>query len=589
MRRLVLVQGRNETPVASLLHALGVIFTPLSLSEALAVSAESAAEDSSLIISEEELASAAGTCGPAILQELISRYSRVLVYPFRGSPPSLRALSECVEGHVEVILLSPGPDSAYSVRRDASAAGPFAGLTVGGLNAETDHGLLIRDSPYPVDHIVSVRDCGLLTRITLPSTELFVICSTAVFDVDVEMVKNLEVRQCFSALVPLLFFLRRSEAVLWRSSYPAANVIIDDLNLRPNYGFVNAERLARHVDELRYAVSVAFIPWNCDRTSPKVAELFRCRWPHLSVCVHGCDHVGAEFSTSSLPASAPMIALSLERMRRLKATTGLAYDRVMVFPQGKFSGPCMQALRQSQFLAAVNTELVDDVTHRGVRAAELLAPAITSHGGFPLFLRRKAVEPLENFALDLLLGKPCLVVTHHDDFKRGMQPLGSLVESLNALSPTLHWTNLEEIVSRTYSLRSVNATDAEIRLYASMTTLEPQEDDGEITCSKAEPLAAKDFEVLIGGEPVKSARDGADLTFRTMRRAERAVAEVRISPIASSCLPNYPLSYRTRVTARRYLSEIRDNYVSRSSWAAAVVRSTRQVLKRSAGVKVRLP
>src|SRR5207249_8763448 len=115
----------------------------------------------------------------------------------------------------------------------------------------------------------------------------------------------------------------------------------------------------------------------------------------------------------------------------------------------------------------VNTELIDERAQRGVRAGELLKPAITSFAGFPLFMRRKASQPIANFALDLLLGKPCFVVTHHDDFRQGMQPVASLVTALNALSPSLHWTNLATILSRTYSTRMNAALAVEVRLFAS--------------------------------------------------------------------------------------------------------------------------
>src|SRR5262249_33119601 len=162
---------------------------------------------------------------------------------------------------------------------------------------------LIGDSPYPIQYIISASDRGLFTRVQLPSCELFVISSTAVFDVEAELLKNLDVRQCFSALVPLLLFLRHSQTTSWRGSYPAANIIIDDLNLRPHYGFVHVPTVAEHAAQLGYAVSIAFIPWNCDRTSRTVTELFRSRSPQLSVAIHGCDHMGAEFSTASSAAS----------------------------------------------------------------------------------------------------------------------------------------------------------------------------------------------------------------------------------------------------------------------------------------------
>src|SRR5262249_57327851 len=167
-----------------------------------------------------------------------------------------------------------------------------------------------------------------------------------------------------------------------------------------------------------------------------------------------------EFATQSVADSLPLVATSLERMRALSARTGLRHDKVMVFPQGRFSRQAMEALRQSEFMAAVNTELLDHSTQRGVRAAELLAPAIMSYAGFPLFLRRKMSEPLANFALDLLLGKPCLIVTHHSDFERSMEAFAAIVRSLNRLETRLRGADLEDIVWRVYySLRTRQCDD----------------------------------------------------------------------------------------------------------------------------------
>jgi hypothetical protein len=277
-----------------------------------------------------------------------------------------------------------------------------------------------------------------------------------------------------------------------------------------------------------------------------------------------------------------MIALSLDRMSSLRANTGVGYDKVMVFPQGKFSLHAMEALRQSDFIASVNTELIDDRTGRGVRGLELLRPAITTYGGFPLFLRRKAQEPIANFALDLLLGKPCLIVTHHDDFRQGMQPFTSLVESLNGLGPVLHWTNLETIVRRTYSVRRIDGS-AEARLFASATVIDPKDVGTDVCFSKAEPLADGEFQIFVAGQPVKGQREGTDVTFRSAIPATGPTAvEVRMSSPPAIPFQSRPLSYRTRVATRRYLSEIRDNYVSRSPRATAAVRSARRFLKGSA-------
>ena len=582
-----LLESAGGTPVARLLDALGVVFDRRPLAEALGVSPPPPPTGSAAILSEDELNRWIGVDGKRrlLLKDLASRYRHVLIYPFHGTAEGLSAISECVQGTAEATPPANGGPSCFSVTAKFSASGPFAGLQIDSGNAATDRLLLIRDSPYPTDYVVSLGDRGLFTRVQLPSSEIFVISSTAAFDVEAELHRNLDIKQCFSGLVPLLLFLRHCQAAFWRSSYPAANIIIDDLNLRPNYGFVNVHTVAEHVAELGYALSIAFIPWNCDRTSRTVTELFRSRTPHLSVVIHGCDHMGAEFSTPSPAASLPMIALSLDRMSSLRANTGVGYDKVMVFPQGKFSLHAMEALRQSDFIASVNTELIDDRTGRGVRGLELLRPAITTYGGFPLFLRRKAQEPIANFALDLLLGKPCLIVTHHDDFRQGMQPFTSLVESLNGLSPVLHWTNLETIVRRTYSVRRTDGP-AEARLYASATVVDSKDVGTNVCFSKAEPLAHKAFQIFVGGQPVTSERQGSDLTFRSViPAAQPTAAEVRMSPTPAVTVSGPPLTYRTRVATRRYLCELRDNYVSRSSLATAAVRSARRILKGSAVAK----
>jgi hypothetical protein len=287
--------------------------------------------------------------------------------------------------------------------------------------------------------------------------------------------------------------------------------------------------------------------------------------------------MGSEFSTSSADASLPMIGLSLDRMRALAARTGVQYDRVMVFPQGRFSAPAMHALRQSDFLAAVNTELVDDRAQRGVPARELLKPAITSYAGFPLLLRRKLEAPPADFALDLLLGKPCLVVTHHDDFQRGMEPFASLVRALNTLEPTLRWTNLESIVSGTYSTRRTMTGSVDVRLVAASTVVAAADvgSASTVNFAKAEPLAEEDFEFLVDGRKVPVSRMGDEIVFSAPRRASTTTVDVRMSSPKPRPVAHRPLRYRARVATRRYLSEFRDNYVARSTLATAAVRALR--------------
>src|SRR5262245_34865950 len=139
MTSLVLLESAELTAVQRLLEALGVVFERRSLAQALQLVQGSSAPRPALILSEEQLVRAAGVgADPETrLQELLSRYRHILVYPFRGSPDGLRALSTCVEGQAEAAPVSAtaGP---YSVVSGFTAAGPFQALSVSVRNSQTD-------------------------------------------------------------------------------------------------------------------------------------------------------------------------------------------------------------------------------------------------------------------------------------------------------------------------------------------------------------------------------------------------------------------------------------------------------------------
>jgi hypothetical protein len=237
----------------------------------------------------------------------------------------------------------------------------------------------------------------------------------------------------------------------------------------------------------------------------------------------------------------------------------------MVFPRGEFSSEAMRALRASSLLAAVNTELIDCRTGSGVKSAELLQPAITSFGGFPLFLRRRAEEPASNFALDLMLGKPCLTVTHHQYFEPGLKPLRSVVETLNRLEPDMKWTNLSRGISSTFSISRSPELPAKVRLYSSRTTLE-------LCPEETADFAAEFYKDEQGSEPVQAfvngvqvqVHNGRPVQFSVSRPKDRTLTvDVKSGTWPADLEVRQGAKRRLKVAARRYLTEVRDNYLDR--------------------------
>ena len=87
------------------------------------------------------------------------------------------------------------------------------------------------------------------------------------------------------------------------------------------------------------------------------------------------------------------------------------------------------------------------------------------YGCFPIFTRRYAHHGLENFAFDLLLGKPCLIVSHHDFFKDNCAELIELIEKLQSLNCCLRWRPLGEVIRRACRRRVIGVGAEEVEMY----------------------------------------------------------------------------------------------------------------------------
>jgi hypothetical protein len=577
MNQLVVPESSQSSPVCDLMAALGASFATSRLERRLV---EGENSSGALLLSESqfvELCEAGSR--PGSLAELAPGFANILVYPFSGTPKAVETLQSLVGGRVSVAAMSSSASTDYVVASSRSVCGPFAGLRIRGVLCGQDVALRVEGAAYPSEAIVTNNVGSLLTKFDLAGVNLFVLSSRAVFDISAEHLRNLDITQCFSGLVPLLFFLRHCQISLPASPLRWAHWVIDDPNLRPRYGFLDLKGLVHCVRETGAAASIAFIPWNHKRTSREIVDLFKDNWPQLSICVHGCDHTGSEFSTKTMSAAMPLIDLAMRRMSRLQAETALGWERVMVFPQGRFSGEAMRALRASEMLAAVNTELLDCQTGEGVKGGELLKPAIMSFGGFPLFMRRPAEETAANFALDLILGKPCLIVTHHQYFENGLNSLRSAVETLNGLEPELTWTNLERGILSTYSVSAGAGEGVGVRVYSSRTLFIPP-GVGTLLVSKAE-TDPETVEVFVDGMHVAAKPVNGDIQF-AIRSSNREAVTIE----ARSSVPVKPqleqsTKYRLKVTARRYLTEVRDNYLCRFPKLTARAASLQQMLQRA--------
>lgn len=234
-----------------------------------------------------------------------------------------------------------------------------------------------------------------------------------------------------------------------------ASIIIDDLLIKNNYGFLNYRKLLNLMDAYNFFTTIAFIPWNYKRSDKKIADLLRARRDRFSICVHGCDHTKGEFANTHPKFLDSKVRLATARMIEHEKRTGIPFERIMVFPQGKFSIQSMESLKRNRYIGAVNTESISVNGHISLNISDYLKCKIMKYSNFPLFLRNNPEEAID-FAFDLFFGKPAFIVLHHDYLKNGYQRLIDLVNKINACSQKIKWDSIGNIIRNFIPINTIS-------------------------------------------------------------------------------------------------------------------------------------
>lgn len=245
-----------------------------------------------------------------------------------------------------------------------------------------------------------------------------------------------------------------------------ACLIIDDPLLRPRYGCLDYENLLEEMKIHNFFTEIAFIPWNYRRSEAKAVQLFADNSLYYAICVHGCNHAGNEFGGVNYEELGALSSTALWRMEQHKRLTGLPYDPVIVFPQGRFSSVAMRVLKEQGYLAAFNSTL-RATDGEEPPAGEYRRPATTIYHGFPLFLRRYPKDR-SHFIQDIASGRPIIIVEHHGAFRNGYKAITDLVDWVNGLGD-IRWTSLlhiaEYYLGKNAAATAQNAGPSPSRLY----------------------------------------------------------------------------------------------------------------------------
>jgi hypothetical protein len=455
-------------------------------------------------------------------------------------------------------------------RELAEVSGPMTGVEVS-LQLRREDTVLagVPNEESGFATVVSAGGDPVFVRFQKSGIPIFFCASSHMINIDQTVGPGFyDVKEHFCSVVPLVMFVRFIfPEIAWQPQELGACLIIDDPLLRRRYGSCDFGVLRDLMRQYGFTTNIAFIPWNWRRTSPSAGKLFRNESDAFSVSIHGCDHIDAEFGETSPRILNNRAKLALSRMRNHDTRTGIHHDPVMVFPQGVFSSECPKVLKRNGFLAAVNTETHPaDSSTVATQIRDVWDVAIMRYGDFPIFTRRYAHHGLENFAFDLLLGKPCLIVSHHDFFKDGCAELIELIEKLRSLNCSLHWRPLGEVIRRACRRRVNEAGVEEVEMYANELLIHnPLDRVINVNIRKRENEPDLVSEVQCDRKP---------LMWTTID--DHVVFEERIKPCGERHLQVFyreqeeaekvdrSLRFELSVAMRRILSELRDNYFSRS-------------------------
>lgn len=508
--------------------------------------------------------------------------SSVYVYGFQDTIPSrmlLRFLTGAPDGEIRKPVAR---EARVSVTSDfPEMCGPMSGIHASVHLAENDFYFEFKEQTEERQCIIAANCGEIFVSLRRSGVQFFLNACAETVDIGAAAPKYFDVREHFCSAVPVAMYLKWAFTdICWRGAEIRACLIVDDPLLKPRYGFLRFNDALELMESHNFTTTIAFIPWNWRRTNHQTVRQFQLHNDRLSLCVHGCDHTAGEFAARSTAELNRRIKTAGQRMESLSQRTSLPYDKIMVFPQGAFSPEAGHALKLNGFVAAVNTEVAPSGgAGNETKIADLWDIAIMKYGTFPIFTRRYLTHGIENFAFDALLGKPCLMVAHHEVFKAQARELREFIGRLNSLKWNLRWCSLGDAISHSFKIRKDGQRRA-IQMYAARLVIEnPSAEPREAVVMKEErdPDCVK--AVMVNETILDHVWEGDRLQFKlTMPPGQRAEVHIIYFDKLDLDRRNDGVAYSIRTGARRHLSELRDNYVSQSDFLYATAAKFKRLL-----------
>ncbi len=340
--------------------------------------------------------------------------------------------------------------------------------------------------------------------------------------------------------------------------------MIDDPNLHwRTYGALDFAALASHATHAGYHVAMATIPLDAWWVYPAAARLFREHPEHLSLAVHGNDHIKRElWRARSEPQALANLAQALQRVERLERRSGLAVSRVMVAPHEACSDQTLGLLMRLGYDAATLARPfpwigIDDQQSRYARSPEDVMngwfPADLRRDGFPILMRREFFE-LDEAVLRAYLDQPLIFFGHMGDLE-ALEPVAREINSL----PAVRWCSLGEIAATNFATKRPGPRSLELRPFARRVRIDMPEDVEDIAVEWPRPGAGTVWVESSGGD--RGGVAGGRATDPKLIRVPPGVSDLQLTLVPADAVAHttVPLPPRAlRPIARRFATEARD-------------------------------
>jgi hypothetical protein len=520
---------------------------------------------------------------PEFVCFLSSRFRRMIVHCVRSDPfhdALVAALSSgCFQGATKVqgssrtLTIAPG-------ERDICDS--FTGLSIAVPNLANDWVFPAGDDSE-CRKLITIDEDAFFAIFTAHKAEVLMLGCGDVVDLDAEAA-DAWLSETFTKFVPYAMALRHIFGdQCWRPVQNCASVIVDDPLLRPNYGFLNYERLLRLMEEHDFNTTIAFIPHNFQRSSRRIVRVFQQNPHRFALCFHGNDHTGAEFAATDPAMLNSMLWAAQGRMDVHGKITCLPCDRVMVFPQGKFSMDAMAALRSHNFDAAVNTVTRPYGQSGRLTLRELAEPAVLRYSGFPLYLRRCSIDTQDlDIAFKLFFGIPILIVEHHEVFAHP-ERLIEAVHRINRAAPGIRWSSAGDAVRKSILQKCVSHDFVHLKAYArSINVKNPSSVPQMFRIEWACPNSKSSLEGVYRNNqrwPEYSIDESSICIDVLIDSGKSECFSIRDAASDASVV-RFGFRHKARAFVRRRLSEMRDNYISKSPVLMAAAKSLQRSFQR---------